>query len=650
MKIRCGLAFSCMIALCAPGRAQGPKTGRTVSTDTAIMVDGLLDEPVWSQASVITELLQKDPREGEPATEQTEIRILYTKKSVFFGIRCYDTEPERILATELRRDNEFLNDDAVSIILDTLHDHRNGYLFRVNPLGTQYDALVTDEGRITDVNWDESWNTAAKITDQGWTVEVEIPFKVLRLTNEKEQTWGLDFERVIRRKNEFTYWSNYKRGFDFKQVSQAGVLTGLQDLSSGLTLRIKPFFKTALTQASADPSMKGDVHSLSDVGLEDVKYRVTSDFTADFTVNTDFAETDVDAQVLNLTRFPVFFPEKREFFVEGGGIFDFGPGGGAASEMKLFFSRRIGLSADREIIPIRWGSKFTGKSRGWTLGLLDAQTERFGATPRRNFAVARLKKDVFSRSNVGAIFTSRDSTTDGDPYNRSFGADANLIFFQHLNLSPFVASTFTPGKNKDHWAGRVRSVWDSDLVGAEFEHMIIQRDINPEMGWLLRKDFRKTKARFELKPRPESKTVRQLFLRANVDYFANQAGQLETRNQDLTFESLFQSGDRFFVRYSHLYDLIRKSFDIQNRVSVLPGSYTWDSTQFRFTLSPNRSLSGDVSLRHQWGFYGGANTEISWSPVWKASQNLSLSPAYQYNRIRLPNGRLDSHIINSQVN
>ncbi|PYS40188.1 MAG: hypothetical protein DMG14_11320 [Acidobacteria bacterium] len=648
---RAALLLLLLLPVLAAGQPQQQKAARAVLIDAPIHVDGLLDEPAWEQAPVLSDFLQKDPREGESATEQTEIRILYTKKSILFGIRCFDSEPARILATELRRDNEFTNDDSISVILDTLHDRRSAFLFRTNPLGTRYDALVTDEGHIVDVNWDEIWYAAAKVTDTGWTVEIEIPFKALRITNEKEQTWGIDFERIIRRKSEFAYWNNYRRGFDFKQVSYAGVLAGLHDLSSGLTLRIKPFAKTALTQTSTIPSMKDETHSVSDVGLEDLKYRVTSDFTADFTLNTDFAEADVDTQVLNLTRFPVFFPEKREFFIEGGSIFDFGPGGGAASEFKFFFSRQIGLSADRQVIPIRWGSKFTGKSRGWTIGLLDAQTERFGLTPRRNFAVARLKKDVFSRSYIGGIFTSRDAAGgSSDPYNRSVGVDANFIFFRHLNISPILGSTFTPGKNKDQWAGRGRAVWDSDLIGAEVERMVVQRAVNPEMGWLLRRDFTKSKARFEIRPRPENKSIRQLFFRANVDYYTNQAGQLESRNQDLTFESLFQSGDRLFIRYSHLFDLIRKAFDIQNRLSVLPGSYTWDSTQIRFTISPNRQLSGDLGLRHQRGFYGGSNTEVSWTPIWKASRNLSVAPAYQYNRVRLPNGEFDSHIMNSQVN
>jgi hypothetical protein len=622
--------------------AEERATARAVPTDTAIRVDGRLDEPAWRAAPAIAQFLQKDPQEGQAATERTEIRILYTKSSIYFAIRCDDSEASRILATELRRDNEFLSDDSISILLDTLHDNRSGYLFRTNPLGTQYDALVTDEGRVTDVNWNERWYSATTVDDAGWMAEIEIPFRALRITGEKDQAWGIDFERVIRRKSEFAYWSNYKRGFDFSKVSQAGNLIGLSDLDSGLRLRVKPFVKSVLTQPN--------LNSHADIGLEDVKVRITPDFTADFTARTDFAEADVDAQVLNLTRFPVYFPETREFFVEGAGMFDYGPGGGGTSEFRLFFSRSIGLSPDRIVIPILGGGKLTGKSRGWTVGVLDVQTDAFGQTPRRNFAVARLKKDIFSRSSVGAIITSRDSGTPGDPYNRGVGLDGNFTVLEHLTIQTFLASTFTPGKPDDHWAGRVRAFWDSDLVMANVQLGAIQANVNPEMGWLPRRDIKKSKFQFDWKPRPNSRTIRQWFFRSNLDYIITMAGELETRTQDLILESLFHSGDRFVVRYSHLFDRIRRPFDIQGAATVLPGSYTWDAAQFRFLPSPNRKIAGEVSVRQQWGFYGGANTEIIWSPLWKASPNVSIGPAYQLSRVSLPQAKFTSHLINSQFN
>jgi hypothetical protein len=284
------------------------------------------------------------------------------------------------------------------------------------------------------------------------------------------------------------------------------------------------------------------------------------------------------------------------------------------------------------------------------LGLLDVQTGKSGNTPQRNFSVVRIKKDLLSRSNVGFIATNRDSANHGDPYNRAFGGDASFTFFEHLNIQGFATSSYTPGKNKDHAAGRIRATWDSDLFYWETNHLIVQRDFNPEMGWLPRRDMKKSQFKFDVKPRPRIRIVRQLFFRTSIDYFDNQAGQLDTRNQDFTFESLFQSGDRIFVRHSHLFDRVRKTFDIQGRVSVLPGSYTWDSDMIRFTPSPNRQFSGDVSIRRQRGFYGGESTEIAWSPLWKASKNLSLGPSYQFTRVSMPLGGFTSHLINSLVN
>ena len=228
--------------------AQERRSGAAVFATNSLRVDGVFDEAVWQATPAMGAFLQRDPHEGDPLSERTEVKIVYTSKSLFVAIRCFDAEPARVLATELRRDNDFVNDDSISILLDTLHDHRSGFLFRTNPFGTQYDALITDEGRITDVNWDENWTSVATIDSMGWNVEIEIPFKSLRLSGDADQVWGIDFERVIRRKSEYTYWSNYRRGFDFTKVSQAGELTGLKNLDSGMPLRIKPFLKTAVNR------------------------------------------------------------------------------------------------------------------------------------------------------------------------------------------------------------------------------------------------------------------------------------------------------------------------------------------------------------------------------------------------------------------
>ncbi len=629
--------------------AQQARVTSAVPTAEAIRIDGALDEPAWQQAPVADGFLQRDPREGAPATEATEVRIVYTSRSLFFGIVCHDANPAAIRATELRRDNDFENDDSVSVLLDTFHDHRNAFVFRTNPLGTQSDQLVTDEGRIVNLNWDEKWSSAAVVTEHGWTAEIEIPFKALRMTDQPVQTWGVDFERVIRRKTELTYWNNHRRGFLFARISQAGHLEGLRNLHAGLTWRIKPFARTALTQASG-PGRDAAVDSLSEAGLEDLKYRVASNLTLDFTVNPDFAEADLDEQVVNLTRFPVYFDEKREFFVEGAGIFDYGPGGGANSELKPFFSRRIGLSPRGEPLPIRGGGKLTGKVGDWTVGLLDVQTGDSHGIPARNVSVLRVKRDLFARSNIGVVATNRQSASAADPYNRTLGADANFWWADHVSVQAFGIVSSTPGVARDQAAGRLKAFWDSDFLLANAEYMVVEKNFNPELGWLPRRDLRKTKVNVDLKPRPRSRIVRQLAFRTTLDYMTDQAGRLETRNQDLVIEPIFQSGDRLTVQVRRAMDRIDEPFWIQGLVMVPPGDYAWDALVVSLFPGAHRAASGSLVARREWGFYGGSNSEVSWSPLFKVSRNVSFSPKYRYSRVELPNGRFTAHIVNSQLN
>ena len=273
-------------------------------------MDGRLNEQVWQDARVADHFVQRDPDEGMPSTEATLVSALYDAENLYFGIRCLDTRAEGIRATELRRDNNFDNDDSFAIILDTFHDHRNAFLFRINPRGTQYDALITDEGRDVNADWDEKWEVETQMDEEGWTAEIKIPLRTIRFSSSSE-SFGIDFERVIRRKNESSYWNNYDRNFTFQQISQAGHLQGLEAVVSGLQLRIKPYVNVRMITQGAQ---ERNTNFLGDVGLENLKYSVTSGLTLDATINTDFAQTEVDSQVINFDRFPVFFPEKREFF------------------------------------------------------------------------------------------------------------------------------------------------------------------------------------------------------------------------------------------------------------------------------------------------------------------------------------------------
>ena len=321
-----GVSCACN-AMARPAVVQGPagKVARALRVDGSPTVDGDLSEAVWNGAPVVSEFLQRDPREGNPATERTEVRIIYNDQSIFFGVLCEDSQAGSIIANERARDDSLGSDDTFEIILDTFHNHQDGFVFRTNPLGTKFDSWITDEGGRENSNWDERWLVAATRNEVGWTVEIEIPFNSLRMPDRDSQVWGIDFKRNIRRKNEEAVWSNYRRDFNFLQVSQAGELVGLENISSEHKLRIKPYLTGGASRAFRDGTAETD--HLFDLGLEDVKYQLTPSLTLDFTANPDFAQADVDQQIVNLTRFSVFFPERREFFQENASLFDFGPGG-----------------------------------------------------------------------------------------------------------------------------------------------------------------------------------------------------------------------------------------------------------------------------------------------------------------------------------
>ncbi len=391
------ISWSMIPSAMAQGRRNRPdrKVAQAVRIEGSPQLDGDLSEEFWQRAPAVSGFLQRDPREGELATEKTEVKIIYNDTTIFFGVVCTDSEPEQIIANERARDDQLQSDDTFEIILDTFRNRQDGFLFRTNPLGTKFDSQIVDEGRRENRNWDERWNVAATRTEAGWVVEIEIPFQSLRMPDEEKQVWGIDFKRNIRRKNEEVIWSNYRRNFNFRQVSQAGDLVGLENISSEHRLRIKPYVTGGGKRVFDRDDVPVTDH-LFDGGLEVLKYKLTPSLTLDLTINPDFAQADVDDQIVNLTRFSVFFPERREFFLENASVFDFGPGG-FSRELRLFHSRTIGLSESREPIDILAGVKLTGQLKGLDLGFINAQTNDFleitdsNFTPGSNFTVARVR-------------------------------------------------------------------------------------------------------------------------------------------------------------------------------------------------------------------------------------------------------------------
>jgi hypothetical protein len=621
----------------------------------APLLEGFVSDSIWSGSPVVSNFSQRNPLEGEMATERTEVRIIYNDQSIFFGVICYDSEPEGIIATERARDGgsggggfnaAFQSDDTFEIILDTFHSHQDGFLFRTNPLGTKFDSWITDEGILTNSNWDELWNVATTRGEVGWTAEIEIPFQSIRMSNDEEQVWGIDFKRNIRRKNEEVIWSNYRRNFDFVQVSQAGDLFGLRDISSEHRLRVKPYATAGVSRVLKDGLP--DTQHLFDAGLEDVKYQLTPSLILDFTVNPDFAQAEVDEQVSNLTRFSVFFPEKREFFQENASLFEFGPRG-FRPELKLFHSRTVGLSEDQEPIDVIAGLKLTGQVQGLDLGVFNAQTEEFEETPGSNYSAVRVRKKVLPRSNVGVMMTNRQSRLEDD-FNRTLGVDGSFVFFENLSLESFFAMSRTPDLEEDDWAARpLRVSWDTDFLSTGAEHTIIGRNFNAEMGFVPRTDMKKSTGNFQISPRPGSKVIRQLDFSANLNYITNQENVLETREQEVAFRVNFESGDRIRFGYSRTFEYLDEEFLLRGMLPVSAGSY--DGSRWSINVNPYRArrFSGRIQFQRE-QFWDGDRTTFNINPQIRWSDSLSFQIQYRWDQLKLPGGDLSSKLSNIRIN
>jgi len=419
----------------AQNSAEGQPVAEAIRVDQRPRLDGTLDDPLWQLAAPITDFKQREPHEGQPATEKTEMRVLYSNNEIYFGITCHDSGAP--LATQLRRDVTQELDDYFEIVIDSRHDRRNAYMFQINPLGTQRDALITDEqagdpeaGRNQDgdIGWHGVWTSRARITQDGWTATAAIPFSTLNFMHSRDVTWGLNFKRFIRRKNEEDLWSSWRRTFGASKISQAGELHGIEDIGSGRLFIIKPYVLGGFNHLPADATAEGLTPGTTGLytGGGDIKIGLRSNLVANFTVNTDFADSDVDVQQFNLTPYKLYFPEKRQFFLENAGVFSFLLG--LSSGDQLFFSRQIGIDPiTGQQVPINGGAKVTGSLNGFELGAMDVDTRSSGPNPWANYAVMRVKKSLGeSGSYLGVMGIDKRSGDVGSDFNSSFGGTAEL--------------------------------------------------------------------------------------------------------------------------------------------------------------------------------------------------------------------------------
>jgi hypothetical protein len=645
----------------ATGGADRP-AARAARVAEGPTVDGdVLGDPVWQQAAPIDGFKQYQPNEGQPVSERTEVRMAFTRDTLYIGVVCYDSDPNGIIVTDSRRDSSLDNTDSFRMIFDTFGDRQNGFVFGTNPAGLEYDGQVTNEGQggggLTggqmqqsgsgsgfNLNWDGAWQVRTRTTDIGWMAEFAIPFKTLRYPGGSDQVWGVNFQRNIRRKNEEAYWAPIPRQFNLYRVSIAGSIAGLQP-PVFRNFKVIPYVLGDVVQSGVNPV---DPVGLGDVG-GDVKYNLTPSLTLDGSYNTDFAQVEVDDQQVNLDRFNLFFPEKRPFFLENAGFFSVGNPG----EVDLFFSRRIGIGNSGEAIPIIGGGRVSGKMGLWNVGVLDMQTEEFGGiTPSNNFGVVRLSRELPNRSAVGGIFVNRRGFGDlagNDDYNRTYAVDGKWGIGRNSLVSGFMARTDTPGVDGDDHAFNLRARvlyprWDLDAgyqeVGDQF---------NPEVGFLSRRGYRKPDVRVMSRFRPtDFLKLQEVRPHATYRGFWGFDGFQETGYTHLDNHWQFKNSWEVHTGMNITREGVRTPFQIYPGIFVPPGTY--DNAEAQLVLMTNQGAPLSLNLQtFMGGFFSGDRVTLNPTLRIRPSEIFTMELAYSRNDVNLPEGDFITNLVRTRV-
>ncbi len=647
----------------ARDEATGKSTIRAIKLADPLKLDGQLDEAIYQTYPGFDGMVQAAPRYREPSTEKTEIWVAFDNENIYVSAKVWDqAPPERWIANELRRDtNQMRNNDHFGVGFDTFYDRRSGYMFYANPIGGFADYSVVDEGS-PNTDWNPVWLARTGRFDGGWTIEMAFPFKSLRYTSGAGQTWGIQFRRSIRHKNEWAYWTPVPRNMAGPQalnrVSVYGTVVGLDLPPAGRNLEIKPYaLGRSLTDRLQVPPVSGDRDG--EIG-GDLKYGITANLTADLTVNTDFAQVEIDEQQVNLTRFNLFLPEKRDFFLEGRGLFDFARGGssggsfgsGTSDQPYVFYSRRIGLNRGR-VVPIDAGGRLTGKIGAFGVGVMTIQAgdEAASRTPATNFTVLRAKRDILRRSTIGAIFTNRnESAVTAGGSNQAFGVDAALGFHQNVSLTTYYAQTKTTGLTGDNESYQGKFDWSPDRYGASASILKVGQDFNPEVGFLRRTNFTRSFASGRFSPRPRNlRAVRKFTYEASVEYFENGAGDVESRQQTGQFGAEFDNSDQLSVEANANYDLLVRPFSPSPGVVIPVGGYHYADARISYNMGQQRRFSGNASF--QFGeYYGGTIRTVSFSQGRVSIlQQLSVEPRVSLSRVELPAAAFTTKLVSART-
>ena len=635
----------------------GGVTVRAVRIDAPLRIDGRLDEEVYGRVEAMSGFIQNDPAEGAPASEKTEVWLLFDRDHVYVVARCWESRPDRVMASEMRRDNtRIVRDDNFAWSFDTFYSRRNAVLFEVSAVGGRLDAELTSESQVN-LDWNPVYDAAVGRFDGGWALEAALPFKSLRYPGAGPQVWGFQARRVNRWRNESSYLTPLSAAQGLRghfRASLAATLVGIEAPEASRLLEVKPYVIGDVTTRAAGPAVAGDA------GV-DLKYGVTQGLTADFTANPDFAQVEADEQQINLTRFSLFFPEKREFFLENQGTFSFGGAAtsgrlaGASDTPILFYSRQIGLH-DRRAVPLRAGGRLTGRVGPWTLGALNIQAgeqaadEGADGVPPTNFTVLRARRDILRRSSVGALFTGRSRSQVADGSNRAWGVDGVFGFYDDLTVNTHWARTRTRGLDGSDTSARGHLDYAGDRYGVQLEHLLVGEHFNPEAGFVRRRDMRRSFAELRFSPRPAAlRAVRRFVGTGSLAYVENLSGQVETREAAGLFTVEWENSDQLSVGAVRSYEFLPRPFAITPAVTIPVAGYDYTTVQIGYNLGQQRRVSANVTAEHG-SFYGGRKTTfgVSRGRV-SISDRISVEPSWSINRVDLPRGAFTANLVGARA-
>jgi len=629
-------------------------TTLAVRTSGQIAIDGRRDESAWSQAPTISQFMQAKPYPGRPATEATDVRLLYDEEFLYISAICYDSSPGAEVVNTLERDSNTLDTDVFGVALDTFRDRRNSFAFFINPRGAIRDGQTFNDSRTSNFSWDAVMKVETLMREDGWSVEMAIPWNTLRFDpGRDDQIWGVNFLRRVRRKSEDSYWAPLGRHEVLYTMSSAGTLLGLSGITPGRNLKVKPY--VIGSQSKGVRLSDGDDGRDFDRGI-DLKYGLTTGLTLDLTYNTDFSQVEVDQERVNLTRFSLFFPEKRDFFLENSGIFDFGDVtergyrmGASLGDFTLFHTRRIGLTQGGLPLPIFGGGRVSGSVGDFEVGLLDMRTRSSDLAPEENFTVARLKRKILGTSDVGVMFINRTSNDGGNAFNRSYGADANIRFLGNLVVHSYVVRTDGPGEASDGTAGRISAAYRDALWDISAFYKTVGETFNPGVGFIRRRGMHHTYATVGAHPQPSWSLVQEVNPYAEVDYITDPSSRLDTRRVAGGLGVEFIDGSLLTLERSDRFERILEPFQVASEATVPEGVYSFAENTLDLQTSRARDVAATVGVTVG-DFFQGTRRSLALATFLRPSYHMTMELRGERNLIDLGGESTTADVFGARVN